>query len=80
MAGLTGAVGSIEEMSNPAAALVKTVAMVLIIPGLMISAIIGGNLHAFSLGIAAAINGGVYFALSWLLYPLWIRLRNMWQH
>jgi hypothetical protein len=52
--------------------------MALIIPGLLGSAIIGGNVHAFSLGIAVVINGVVYFALGCLLYSLWTRLRKPW--
>jgi len=80
MAGLTGAVTTVEGISNPIMVTVKPVAMALIIPGLLGSSIIGGNVHAFSLGIAVVINGVVYFALGCLLYSLWIRLRRLWQH
>lgn len=80
MAVLTGAVSTIVGMSDPVGAAVKPVLMTLIIPGLLGSAIIGGNIHAFSLGVAAVINGVLYFVLGWLLYGLWIKLRKLWQH
>ena len=80
MAVLTGAVSTIEGISNPVVGVVKPVVMALIIPGLLGSAIIGGNVHAYSLGIAVVINGVVYFALGCLLYSPWIRLRKLWRN
>lgn len=78
MAGLTGAVSTIEGISDPVVGMAKPVVMAFIIPGLLGSAIIGGNIHTFSLGIAVAINGVVYSILGWLLYSLWIRRRKPW--
>ena len=78
MAGLTGAVSTIEGISNsPIAGMVKPLAMSLMIPGLLGSAIIGGNVHAYSLGIAVVINGILYFALGCFLYSLWIGIRKL---
>ena len=81
MAGVTCAVSTIEGISNNAVVgMVKPVAMALIIPGLLGSAIMGGNIHAYSLGIASVINGIIYFALGCFLYPVvWAGLRKLLQ-
>lgn len=78
--GLTGAVQTIEGISgNPVLAPLKDAAMVLIIPGLIGSTILSGNVHAFSLAFAIVINAVMYFTVGWLLFPLWVRVRRIWQ-
>jgi len=77
--GLTTAVESLAGMSDHLLiALAQRAAMVLILPGLFGSAIASGNLHAFSQAIAALINGIIYFAVGWLVCPLWTRIRRLW--
>jgi hypothetical protein len=78
MAGLTGAVSPIEGFSdNLVAEMAKPVMMSLIVPGLFGSAVVGGNVHAYSLGIAVVINGIIYFALGCFFYSLWIRIKKL---
>jgi hypothetical protein len=45
-------------------------------PGLLASAAVAGNAHAFSLWVAAAMNGALYFGLSWGACKVWM---NIWR-
>lgn len=45
-------------------------------PGLLASAAVAGNAHAFSLWVAAAMNGALYFGLSWAVCKVWIKIRR----
>ena len=77
MGGLTGAVETISTLSrNPVIAGLQETAMMLIIPGLLGSAIVSGNVHAFSLVFAAAINTSIYFAVGWISCSLWRRMKQ----
>jgi hypothetical protein len=80
MGALTAAVETVEGL--PASAVVaplRDAGMALIIPGLLGSAILSGNIHAFTLAFAVAINTILYFAVGWLLYPLGARIKRLWQ-
>jgi len=50
--------------ANPVIGAVQWILMVLIIPGLIGSAGISGNVHAFALWPAALINGVLYFGIA----------------
>jgi hypothetical protein len=79
MGALTGGVGWLSTISsNPVIAPLQETTMVLIIPGLLGSAILGGNVHAFSLAFSMVINGVIYFGAGWLLYPVGARIRQLW--
>jgi hypothetical protein len=77
MGGLTLLVEKVSAISiSPLIGLVQTVAMVLMLPGLFGSAIVSGNVHAYSQVVAAAINGILYFALGWISCRLWARAKR----
>lgn len=46
---------------------VEEVVTVLVLPGLFVAMIVGGNVHAFSLGVAATSNFVLYGALSYFV-------------
>ena len=48
----------------------------LLFPGLLASAAVAGNAHAFSLWVAAAMNGALYFGLSWAVCKVWANIRR----
>jgi len=77
MGGLTGAVETISTVSrNPLIGVLQETAMALIIPGLLGSAILSGNVHAFSLVFATVINTLIYFAVGWISCSLWRRMKR----
>jgi hypothetical protein len=77
MGGLTGAVETISTVSrNPLIGVLQETAMALIIPGLLGSAILSGNVHAFSLAFAVVINTLLYFGVGWLSCFLWGRRKR----
>ena len=55
---------------------IQRAAIVLLLPGLIGSMAIGGNVHAFSLPAACAINMLVYFGVGFLLEKLLGRTTN----
>jgi hypothetical protein len=65
----------IEGMPSSLAPL-KRALMVLTIPGLLGSAILGRNVHAFSIAFAMLINGILYFAVGWTLFLLWAKIKR----
>jgi tetratricopeptide (TPR) repeat protein len=48
----------------------------LLFPGMLGSMVMGGNVHAWNLWVAAGINGLIYFGLGWLFYLLVARFRR----
>ena len=77
-AGLTTAIGKLNGSSaNPHPLLepVKWTITVLLLPGLIGSMGVSNNVHAFSLAVAAFINGVVYFVVGWLLCAIFTRKR-----
>ncbi len=65
---------AIEQLSsisaNPIVGFVQNLVMCLIVPGLVGSMAVSGNVHAFHLWIVAAINGLLYFVLAKLIVSL----------
>jgi len=67
MAGLTTLVERLE--TEPAV-------MMLLIPGLLGSAAVSGNIHGFSIVSASIINGVFYFGVAWVACLLWARVER----
>jgi tetratricopeptide (TPR) repeat protein len=61
---------------NPVIDAICTLLTLLLLPGLIGSMGVGGNMHAFSLVVAAIINGSIYFGIGWLLCALFTRERK----
>jgi len=58
-------VGQLSTISaNPVIGIMQEILMVFIVPGLIGSAGISGNVHAFALWPAALINGLLYFGIA----------------
>jgi hypothetical protein len=74
---LTFAVGPISTISqNPILGVAQKFLMILLLPGLIGSSAISGNVHAFPLAPGALINALFNFCSSWLLLALVGRLRG----
>jgi hypothetical protein len=60
---------------NSVIAAVQRFFVVLVFPGIIGAMILGANVHAWYLWIAAAINALIYFALGWFIYrlPAWLK-------
>jgi hypothetical protein len=61
---------------NPAIGAVQKLLVVLLFPGMIGAMALSGNVHAWYLWAAAAINAMIYFSLAWLIYGLAARLRR----
>lgn len=60
--------------ANPAIGVIQRVTMVLLLPGIFGSIALSGNVHAFSLGLASAINAVIYFGGGVLLGAVYGRI------
>jgi hypothetical protein len=68
---LTFAVGPLSSLSDSKIiALGQQFLMALLLPGLIGSGLITGNIHAFPITLAACITFFFNFGLAWLLYSL----------
>jgi hypothetical protein len=77
LAGLTFAIEKLARIShNPAIGAAQETLFILILPGIIGAMGIGGNVHAWPLWIAAAINGLIYFGIGWFSYVLVARYRR----
>lgn len=73
---VSGAFGSLtlaaEKLSaiseNPIIGAPQRILFALLYPGIFGSMVFSGNAHAWSLWIAAGINGLIYFGLAWLAF------------
>jgi hypothetical protein len=73
--GLTLAVEELAVISeNPILGAAQHVLFYLLFPGMLGSMAVSGNVHAFQLWVAAAINGLIYFGVAWLMGRLVARL------
>jgi len=75
LGGVLGALTlTIQELSviseGPIMGAVQHSLLALLFPGILGAAALGGNVHAWSLIIAAGINGLIYFVLGWLAFRL----------
>ena len=76
-AGLTLSVQQLSTISDiRIVGLLQMSAMFLIMPGLFLSMILAGNVHAFSLAAAAPANAIFYSAIGWLLTKILNTRRN----
>ncbi len=74
---LSMAVPEIAIISDqPLIGVIQEILMLVIIPGLIGSAGASGNSHAFSLLVAALINGLFWMVFGWLLYFILARIRG----
>jgi len=77
MAVLTMAVQPLLRLSDhPFVHVLQIVLGVLILPGLIASTGVAGNIHAFSLFVAAVINAFIYSLLGWLLFSMVARIKR----
>ena len=75
--GMTFAAGPIGLLSaNSIISAVQWVLLILILPGIVGGAVIGGSAHTISLGVGAVVNALLHFGVSWLLFPLLLRLKR----
>ncbi|HUD23016.1 MAG TPA: hypothetical protein VMQ60_09255 [Acidobacteriaceae bacterium] len=59
---------------NAVLGITQEAVMCLLIPGLIGSMVVSGNVHAFHLWVAAVINGLFYFGLVKFIY--WLKIRS----
>jgi hypothetical protein len=78
---LAGATLSIQKLSivstNPFVGGVQQGVITAIVPGMFGAMVIDNNAHAWNLGLAAAINGAIYFAAAWGILALANRLWHL---
>ena len=67
---------SLVLSGNSIIAALQTTAIVLLLPGLLISMAAGGNVHGSNFWVAATINAFIYFGLGWIGYNFLRRLKT----
>ena len=71
LGGLTLAIERLSVLSdNPIVGLAQRALFTLLLPGVLGSATVSGNAHAWYLWTAVAINSLVYFGLGWIICRL----------
>jgi hypothetical protein len=74
---LTWDISAISLLSaNPAVAWIQELLSYLLMPGIVVAAAVAGNIHAWSLWLAAVGNFVFYFGLTWLAARLLFRRRK----
>ena len=77
LAGLTFAIEKLARISdNPVIGAAQKILFILIFPGIIGAIGMSGNVHAWHLWVAAAINGLIYFGIGWLSYVLVAKYRR----
>ena len=77
LAFVTFAIQPLSSISeNPVVGAAQGFLTTLIFPGILGAMALGGNVHAWYLWAAAAINALIYFGLGWLVYLLLARFRR----
>ena len=59
---------------NPVTAAAQNVAVTLLMPGMIGAIAVGGNIHVWNVGVAAALNMVAYFGLAWFCCSLLARV------
>jgi hypothetical protein len=54
----------------------QEILVILLLPGMIGAMVLSGNVHAFILWVAAAINGVIYYGVGWIFYALVARYRK----
>jgi uncharacterized membrane protein YeaQ/YmgE (transglycosylase-associated protein family) len=71
MAGATLGIQKLSNVSaNPFVGGVQQGVISAIVPGMLGAMVVDNNVHAWNLGLAAAINGAIYFTAAWGILAL----------